>query len=208
MSYSRTQYSASTQVKLIIVHRPVVPRSQVKHSTTEPKHRSWSKPFDIVFEIIFWKSYKATNLAFHSNETSKDWLSIILNWLSSIVIQVHLNYTKMWSLHWNIKEIVVKFVRKKTRLWCKTHLLKRYVLATHWNCLYEAIPMCTYNIMLMKIRKTIWFTLTQYCVHCLCVFLNIPNCQLVLKYLLLYGKLFIFVWQLYLLIWVHELPLC
>ena len=30
-----------------------------------------------------------TNLAFHSNETSKDKLSIIYNWLSIIVIQVH-----------------------------------------------------------------------------------------------------------------------
>ena len=38
--------------------------------------------------------------------------------------------------------------------------------------------------------------------------LNIPNCQSVLKYLLLYRKLFIFVRQLYLQIRVHELPLC
>ena len=28
----------------------------------------------------------------------------------------------------------------------KTHLLKKtYVEGTHWNCLTEAIPMCTYN---------------------------------------------------------------
>ena len=38
--------------------------------------------------------------------------------------------------------------------------------------------------------------------------LNIQNRQSVLKYLLLYSKLFIFVRQLYLLICVHELPLC
>ena len=38
--------------------------------------------------------------------------------------------------------------------------------------------------------------------------LNIPNCRSVLKYLLLYGYLFILVWQLNFLIWAHELPLC
>ena len=36
----------------------------------------------------------------------------------------------------------------------KTLLLKKtYVVGTHWNFLYEAIPMCTYNICLLKIRK-------------------------------------------------------
>ena len=29
---------------------------------------------------------------------------------------------------------------------------KTFVVGTHWNCLYEAIPMYTYN-MLLKIRK-------------------------------------------------------
>ena len=38
--------------------------------------------------------------------------------------------------------------------------------------------------------------------------LNIPNCQSVLKYLPLYCILFIFAWQLYLHIWVHELHIC
>ena len=41
-------------------------------------------------------------------------------------------------------------------------------------------------------------------------FLNILNCQSVLKFLSLYCKLFIYVfaWQLYLQIRVDELPLC
>ena len=38
-----------------------------------------------------------TNLAFHSIETSKDKLSIIWNWRTIIVIQVHPNYTKTCS---------------------------------------------------------------------------------------------------------------
>ena len=38
--------------------------------------------------------------------------------------------------------------------------------------------------------------------------LNIPNCQSASKFLSLYYKLFIFAWQLYLQIQVHELPLC
>ena len=38
-------------------------------------------------------------------------------------------------------------------------------------------------------------------------FLNLPICQSELKYLSLYCKLFIFAWQLYLHIWVHELTL-
>ena len=25
-----------------------------------------------------------------------------------------------------------------------------YFVGTHWNCLYEAIPMCTYNICLFN----------------------------------------------------------
>ena len=34
---------------------------------------------------------------------------------------------------------------------------KTYVVGTHWNCLIEAISMCTDNIMLLKTRKkTIW----------------------------------------------------
>ena len=49
-----------------------------------------------------------TKLAFHSNETSKDKQSIIYNWLSIIVIQVHAKIHKnlfisTCSLHWNVK---------------------------------------------------------------------------------------------------------
>ena len=38
--------------------------------------------------------------------------------------------------------------------------------------------------------------------------LAISNCQSVLKYLSLYGKLFIFTWKLYHQIWFHELCIC
>ena len=55
------------------------------------------------------------HLAFHSNETSKDKLSIIYNWLSIIDSQVHSKLHKhllisTCSLHWNIK-VVEKFVK-------------------------------------------------------------------------------------------------
>ena len=33
---------------------------------------------------------------------------------------------------------------------------KIYVVGTHWNCLIEAISMCTYNIMLLKIRRKLF----------------------------------------------------
>ena len=63
-----------------------------------------------------------------------------------------------------------------------------YVVGAHWNCIYEAIRMCTNNI-----RKPILkYTLNKYHYH-----LNISNCQSVLKYLSLNGKWFIFTWQLY-----------
>ena len=50
-----------------------------------------------------------TKLAFDSNEKSIDKLSIILKWLSIIVIQVHAKLHKnvfisTCSLHWNIKK--------------------------------------------------------------------------------------------------------
>ena len=65
------------------------------------------------------------------------------------------------SFHWN-KESGWESVFEK-KLMVKTHLLKghmllvhfgiasmRYVVGTNWNCLYEAIPMCTYNICYWK----------------------------------------------------------
>ena len=46
-----------------------------------------------------------------------------------------------------------------------------YVVGAHWNCLYEAIPMCTNNIMLLKLRKPILkYTLNKYHVHWLSSF--------------------------------------
>ena len=33
---------------------------------------------------------------------------------------------------------------------CSSLLAVIYVVGTDWNCLYEAIPMCTYNICLFN----------------------------------------------------------
>ena len=59
-------------------------------------------------------------------------------------------------------------------------------------------------------KENCFFKILLYQVSCplLLILLNIPNCPLVSKYLSLYCKLFIFAWQLYLQISVHELPLC
>ena len=55
------------------------------------------------------------------------------------------------------KKVVEKFVKPlfmmKNALLLNGH---NYVVGAHWNCLHEAIPMCTNNIiMLLKLRKPI-----------------------------------------------------
>ena len=65
---------------------------------------------------------------------------------------------------------------------------KTYVEGTHWNCLIEAIPMCTYNIYVTEIKEENYLEI--YIVQVSSPFslplLNIPNCQSVLKYLSLF----------------------
>ena len=79
---------------------------------------------------------------------------------------------------------------------------KTYVVGTHWNCLIEAIQMCTYNIF--RCVTTTYVTenkeenyLEIYIFQVSCPLslplLNIPNCQSVLKFLLLFCKLFLFI---------------
>ena len=73
---------------------------------------------------------------------------------------------------------------------------KKYVVGTHWNCLIEAIPMCTYNIIYVTENKEEnYLEIYTFQVSCplSLPLLNIPNCQSILKYLILYGNLFIFV---------------
>ena len=64
------------------------------------------------------------------------------------------------------KKKQLKFVKKK--IFCEKHSFIKltYVEGTHWNSLYEAIPMCTNNIMLLKIRKPILkYTLIKNHLH-------------------------------------------
>ena len=49
-------------------------------------------------------------------------------------------YQDNLSKAWNKQSIIVIQVHDKH---VETHLLKRWVVVTHWNWLYEAIPMCT-----------------------------------------------------------------
>ena len=65
---------------------------------------------DEKLEFIMLNNYNqtSTKLAFHSDETSKDKLSIKKNWLFIIVIQVHAKphknlFISTCSLHRNIK---------------------------------------------------------------------------------------------------------
>ena len=73
---------------------------------------------------------------------------------------------------------------------------KTYVEDTHWNCLIEAIPMCTYNMISYVTENKEENYLEIYIFQVSCPlslpFLIIPNCQSVLKFLSLYCKLFIF----------------
>ena len=85
----------------------------------------------VPFEHSYTIKPATTKLAFYSNETSKDKLSIIENWLSIIVIQVHAKLHKTCSfLHAHLTEtlkVVEKFV--KTCFMVKnTHLLNGHML--------------------------------------------------------------------------------
>ena len=90
------------------------------------------------------------------------------------------NYTKTCSfIHSNYAEILKvaeKFV--KNLFYGEKHLFIEWthVVGAHWNYLYEAIPMCTNN-MLLKLRKPIVkYTLNKYLVNWLSSFkhLNLP----------------------------------
>ena len=98
-------------------------------------------------------------------------------------------------LHAHIFELmkVVENLFKKS-LWLIIHLLSRHMLLIHIGIASYRQFQFDLQLMLLKIRKkTIWkFTFSKYHVHCLYLFLNIPNCQSVLKFQSLYCKLFIF----------------
>ena len=74
-----------------------------------------------------------------------------INRQSFIVIQEHINlanYMKTCSfLHAHFTETmkVVENLEKKF-LVNSSFIEKTYVVGAHWNCPYEAIPMCTNNI--------------------------------------------------------------
>ena len=134
-------HNAVTPVRLELV----APRCRVKHSTTEPLP---SPQVSLVDFILY--NQETTNLAFHYYETSKDKLSILQNWLSIILIQVHAKlhenlFISTCSLHWNIKsswEVCENLSYGEKHSFIEW----TYVVGAHWNCLYEAIPMCTNNI--------------------------------------------------------------
>ena len=129
-----------------------------------------------------------SKLAFHSNETSKA--------VNNIYLAIYYCHAK---LHKN-----------KKSLWWKTLI---YWIDICCRCTLELPQWGNSNVylqhMLLKLRKPI-LKCTRKQVSCplSLPLLNFPNCKSVLKYLSLYHKLFIFVWQLYLQIRIHELPLC
>ena len=89
------------------------------------------------------------------------------------------NYMKSCSfLHahfFELMKVVENLFKKKLMVknsFIEKIIEKTYVVGTHWNCLIEAIPICTFNIMLLKIRqKTIWkITSSKFHVHCIYFF--------------------------------------
>ena len=69
---------------------------------------------------------------------------------------------------------------------------KTYVVGTRWNCLKEAISMCTYNIITENKGNVLEIYIFQISSSLSLPLLHIPNCQSELKFLSLYCKLFIF----------------
>ena len=107
--------------------------------------------------IKFIYNKGTTKLAFHSNETSEDKLSIIYNWPSIIVIHVHAKLHKnlfisTCSLHWNIKSSWE--VCEKPVLWWKTLM---YWIDICCMCTLELPLWGNSNVyqqhMLLKLRK-------------------------------------------------------
>ena len=47
--------------------------------------------------------------------------------------------------------VVENLFLEKLYLVKNSFIEKTYVVGTHWSCLIEAIPMCTYSIKLLKI---------------------------------------------------------
>ena len=89
----------------------------------------------------------------------------------------------------------------KQKKWLKIYLKKlmmknsfielSYVVGAHWNCLNEAIPMCTNIICYWNLGNLFEIYIYQESCPSSLRHLNISNCQSVLKNLLLNGKLFI-----------------
>ena len=49
-------------------------------------------------------------------------------------------------------KVVEKLFKKKLMV-KNSFIEKTYVVVTHWNCLIEAIPMCTYNIYVTENKE-------------------------------------------------------
>ena len=62
------------------------------------------------------------------------------------------------------------------------HLIigKIYVVGTYWNCLYEAIPLCTNNIVTENKETIFEFTLKPGIMSIFFASFNISSCQSVL----------------------------
>ena len=151
-----------------------------------------------VGDLNFFYNQATTKLAFHSNETSNDKLSNIYNWLYYCHPGARKPTQKLVHFYMLItlkhKKVVEKFV--KTCFMVKnTHLLHGHMLLAHIGIasmgIASIIQMCNNNIIL-KLMETYKYTLNKYHVHWLSSFKHLKLCKLVLKYLSLYGKLFIF----------------
>ena len=119
------------------------------------------------------------------------------------------NYMKTCSFHWNNEsgwEFVFKAYAETLIYWIK------HVVGTRWNCLlrvgiasmrqFQCVPKTH-----VTEYKENYLEIHTFPVLCPLYFPPLKS-QTVSKYLSLYCKLFMFAWQLYLQMRVHELPLC
>ena len=110
-----------------------------------------------------------TKLAFHSNESSKDKLSIIWNWLSIIVIQVNANLTTQNLVHFYM---LITLKHKSSWEVCEnqfygknTHLLNEHM----FRCTLE-LPLFVPTTYVTEIKETYFDTLNKYHVYWLSSF--------------------------------------
>ena len=99
-----------------------------------------------------------TNLAFHSNEAVNN-IKLTVYYCHPGPSQttqkcVHFYMLIIILKHKKVVEVCEKKVYSEKQSFIELAYVT-YVVGAHWNCLYEAIPMCTNNICYLKLTYTL-----------------------------------------------------